>query len=172
MRCSLRPLAAAAVALLQVMDYGYPQFTEAQILQEFIKTDSYRMEVRIEAVVAASQQQQQQQQQLCGHPLSCTAAAPAPVPSSSLHSFAAARDGWFDSLAHRWHCMQAVVKPPMAVTNAVSWRSEGIRWGVEVHAAAVHQSAGTCQRSSSVCTLQPAEDSHPVSCQPLCLSGC
>lgn len=49
----------------EVMDYGYPQFTEAQILQEFIKTDSYRME--------------------------------------------------------------AVVKPPMAVTNAVSWRSEGIR---------------------------------------------
>jgi len=30
---------------LQVMDYGYPQFTEAQILQEFIKTDSYKMEV-------------------------------------------------------------------------------------------------------------------------------
>jgi hypothetical protein len=28
------------------MDYGYPQFTEAPILQEFIKTDSYRMEVR------------------------------------------------------------------------------------------------------------------------------
>lgn len=27
------------------MDYGYPQFTEAPILQEFIKTDSYRMEV-------------------------------------------------------------------------------------------------------------------------------
>lgn len=25
-------------------------------------------------------------------------------------------------------CLQAVVKPPMAVTNAVSWRSEGIRW--------------------------------------------
>lgn len=39
----------------QVMDYGYPQFTEAQILQEFIKTDSYRMEV--------SWQQQQMQQQ-------------------------------------------------------------------------------------------------------------
>lgn len=30
---------------MQVMDYGYPQFTEAQILQEFIKTDSYKMEV-------------------------------------------------------------------------------------------------------------------------------
>eukprot|EP00882_Tetradesmus_deserticola_P004716 GHRQ01004970.1.p1 GENE.GHRQ01004970.1~~GHRQ01004970.1.p1 ORF type:complete len:426 (+),score=192.60 GHRQ01004970.1:97-1374(+) len=50
----------------EVMDYGYPQFTEAPILQEFIKTDSYRME-------------------------------------------------------------QTAVKPPMAVTNAVSWRSEGIR---------------------------------------------
>eukprot|EP00878_Enallax_costatus_P017732 GHUV01018630.1.p1 GENE.GHUV01018630.1~~GHUV01018630.1.p1 ORF type:complete len:309 (+),score=70.17 GHUV01018630.1:959-1885(+) len=47
------------------MDYGYPQFTEAQILQEFIKTDAYRME--------------------------------------------------------------STVKPPMAVTNAVSWRSEGIK---------------------------------------------
>eukprot|EP00878_Enallax_costatus_P010155 GHUV01010601.1.p1 GENE.GHUV01010601.1~~GHUV01010601.1.p1 ORF type:complete len:219 (+),score=53.50 GHUV01010601.1:297-953(+) len=49
----------------EVMDYGYPQFTEAQILQEFIKTDAYRME--------------------------------------------------------------STVKPPMAVTNAVSWRSEGIK---------------------------------------------
>ncbi|KAI8475358.1 MAG: Mu1-adaptin [Monoraphidium minutum] len=50
----------------EVMDYGYPQFTEARILSEYIKTDAYRMEV-------------------------------------------------------------APVKPPMAVTNAVSWRSEGIR---------------------------------------------
>lgn len=48
----------------EMMDYGYPQFTEAKILSEFIKTDAYRMEV--------SQ------------------------------------------------------RPPMAVTNAVSWRSEGI----------------------------------------------
>ena len=30
------------------MDYGYPQFTEAKILSEFIKTDAYRMEVRLE----------------------------------------------------------------------------------------------------------------------------
>lgn len=30
----------------QVMDYGYPQFTEAQILAEYIKTDAYKMEVR------------------------------------------------------------------------------------------------------------------------------
>lgn len=49
-----------------MMDFGYPQFTEANILSEFIKTDAYRMEV-----------------------------------------------------SHR---------PPMAVTNAVSWRSEGIHY--------------------------------------------
>ncbi|KAA8542267.1 hypothetical protein F0562_023597 [Nyssa sinensis] len=48
----------------EMMDFGYPQYTEAKILTEFIKTDAYRMEV-----------------------------------------------------THR---------PPMAVTNAVSWRSEGI----------------------------------------------
>lgn len=46
------------------MDFGYPQYTEAKILSEFIKTDAYRMEV--------------------------------------------------------------TQRPPMAVTNAVSWRSEGI----------------------------------------------
>lgn len=49
-----------------MMDFGYPQYTEAKILSEFIKTDAYRMEV--------SQ------------------------------------------------------RPPMAVTNAVSWRSEGVRY--------------------------------------------
>lgn len=48
------------------MDFGYPQYTEAKILSEFIKTDAYRMEV--------------------------------------------------------------TQRPPMAVTNAVSWRSEGIRY--------------------------------------------
>ena len=30
---------------LQVMDFGYPQFTEAKILSEFIKTDAHKMEV-------------------------------------------------------------------------------------------------------------------------------
>uniref|UniRef100_A0A7R9V8N0 MHD domain-containing protein n=1 Tax=Chlamydomonas euryale TaxID=1486919 RepID=A0A7R9V8N0_9CHLO len=50
----------------EVMDHGYPQFTEAKILSEFIKTDAYRME--------------------------------------------------------------SVVKPPMAVTNAVHWRNEGIKY--------------------------------------------
>ena len=48
------------------MDYGYPQFTEAKILSEYIKTDAYKMEVQ--------------------------------------------------------------ARPPMAVTNAVSWRSEGIKY--------------------------------------------
>ncbi|KAF9673431.1 hypothetical protein SADUNF_Sadunf10G0023800 [Salix dunnii] len=50
----------------EMMDFGYPQYTEAKILSEFIKTDAYRMET--------SQ------------------------------------------------------RPPMAVTNAVSWRSEGINY--------------------------------------------
>ncbi|KAK8627429.1 hypothetical protein V6N13_135041 [Hibiscus sabdariffa] len=50
----------------EIMDFGYPQYTEAKILSEFIKTDAYRME--------------------------------------------------------------AGQRPPMAVTNAVSWRSEGINY--------------------------------------------
>lgn len=50
----------------EMMDFGYPQYTEAKILSEFIKTDAYRMET--------------------------------------------------------------TQRPPMAVTNAVSWRSEGIRY--------------------------------------------
>ncbi|CAD7697980.1 unnamed protein product [Ostreobium quekettii] len=49
----------------EVMDYGYPQFTEAKILSEYIKTDAHKIEVQ--------------------------------------------------------------VKPPMAVTNAISWRSEGVK---------------------------------------------
>ncbi|KAM7479868.1 hypothetical protein LguiA_028081 [Lonicera macranthoides] len=50
----------------EMMDFGYPQYTEAKILSEFIKTDAHRLEV-----------------------------------------------------------MQ---RPPMAVTNAVSWRGEGIHY--------------------------------------------
>ncbi|KAM7471276.1 hypothetical protein LguiA_009459 [Lonicera macranthoides] len=48
----------------EMMDFGYPQYTEANILSEFIKVDAYRLEV--------------------------------------------------------------TQRPPMALTNAVSWRSEGI----------------------------------------------
>jgi len=29
----------------EMMDFGHPQYTEAKILSEFIKTDAYRMEV-------------------------------------------------------------------------------------------------------------------------------
>ncbi|KAL9325341.1 hypothetical protein ACSQ67_005986 [Phaseolus vulgaris] len=50
----------------EIMDFGYPQYTEAKILSEFIKTDAYKMEV--------------------------------------------------------------TQRPPMAVTNAVSWRSEGVSY--------------------------------------------
>ena len=35
------------------MDYGYPQFTEAQILAEYIKTDAYKMEVSHCSVVGS-----------------------------------------------------------------------------------------------------------------------
>ena len=34
--------------MLQVMDFGYPQFTEAKILSEYIKTDAHKMEVNDE----------------------------------------------------------------------------------------------------------------------------
>ena len=33
------------ICSLQVMDFGYPQFTEAKILSEYIKTDAHKMEV-------------------------------------------------------------------------------------------------------------------------------
>lgn len=64
---SLRDNFVIAYELLdEVMDYGYPQFTEAKILTEYIKTDAYKMAVQ--------------------------------------------------------------ARPPMAVTNAVSWRTEGIHY--------------------------------------------
>jgi AP-1 complex subunit mu len=64
---SLRDNFVIAYELLdEVMDFGYPQFTEAQILSEYIKVDAYKMAVQ--------------------------------------------------------------ARPPMAVTNAVSWRTEGIHY--------------------------------------------
>mmetsp|Transcript_3670 Transcript_3670/g.9161 ORF Transcript_3670/g.9161 Transcript_3670/m.9161 type:complete len:428 (-) Transcript_3670:127-1410(-) len=64
---SLRDNFVIAYELLdEMMDFGYPQFTETKVLQEYIKTDAYKMEVE--------------------------------------------------------------TRPPMAVTNAVSWRSEGLRY--------------------------------------------
>ena len=38
---------------LQVMDYGFPQFTEAKILSEYIKTDAYKMEVSLSSNLPA-----------------------------------------------------------------------------------------------------------------------
>ena len=40
-------------AVLQVMDFGYPQFTEAKILSEYIKTDAHKMEVSMEPLPLA-----------------------------------------------------------------------------------------------------------------------
>ena len=41
----------------QVMDFGYPQFTEAKILSEYIKTDAHKMEVRACLVAGVSTMQ-------------------------------------------------------------------------------------------------------------------
>ena len=64
---SLRDNFVIAYELLdEVMDFGFPQFTEAVVLSEYIKVNAYKMAVQ--------------------------------------------------------------PKPPMAVTNAVSWRNEGIHY--------------------------------------------
>ncbi|KAH0942949.1 hypothetical protein HID58_002586 [Brassica napus] len=64
--CNAASLLSFLHRVIDMMDFGYPQYTEARILSEFIKTDAYRMEV--------------------------------------------------------------TQRPPMAVTNAVSWRSEGLQY--------------------------------------------
>ena len=78
----------------EMMDFGYPQYTEAKILSEFIKTDAYRMEV--------------------------------------------------------------TQRPPMAVTNAVSWRSEGINYkknevGIHVYLRRYFSSLGYMEVCSFRC---------------------
>ncbi|KAK4370818.1 hypothetical protein RND71_010293 [Anisodus tanguticus] len=73
------------VVLDEMMDFGYPQYTEDKILSEFIKTDAYRMEV-------------------------------------TQH-------------------------PPIAVTNAVSWRSEGVYLDVVEHVNLLVNSNGQLIRS-------------------------
>lgn len=88
---------------LQVMDYGYPQFTEAKILSEFIKTDAYKMEVATCLLHGGSH-------------LPCL---------ESTHTFARCSD--CIPLNPMVVFSQVQARPPMAVTNAVSWRSEGIR---------------------------------------------
>lgn len=38
----------------EVMDFGYPQFTEAKILAEYIKTDAHKMELQVSWAVGGS----------------------------------------------------------------------------------------------------------------------
>jgi len=82
-------------ARAQVMDYGHPQFTEANILKEFITTHAHKLEA---------------------------SAAP---------------------------------RPPMAVTGAVSWRSDGIRYKKnEVRAAMPAPSIRSSPLSAAVPALR------------------
>ena len=90
------------------MDYGFPQFTEAKILSEYIKTDAYKMEVSLGALPCL-----QKPVLPAFHPLS--------VQSGSMCSS-------MDISETGTPCLQVQARPPMAVTNAVSWRSEGIRY--------------------------------------------
>lgn len=99
---SLRDNFVVAYELLdEVMDHGYPQFTEAAILSEFIKTDAHRLAsalakgglaglVAAGAVVAGGG----------GAAQAVGAILPSQVPRG----------------------------PPAAVTNAVSWRSDGLKY--------------------------------------------
>ena len=90
------------------MDYGFPQFTEAKILSEYIKTDAYKMEVSPGALP-------------CPQKPVLPAFHPLPVHSGSMRSS-------MDTSETGAPCLQVQARPPMAVTNAVSWRSEGIRY--------------------------------------------
>ena len=94
------------------MDYGFPQFTEAKILSEYIKTDAYKMEVSPGALPCPVP---------CPQKPVLPAFHPLPVHSGSMCSS-------MDTSETGAPCLQVQARPPMAVTNAVSWRSEGIRY--------------------------------------------
>lgn len=84
---------------MQVMDFGYPQFTEAKILSEFIKTDAHKMEVQ--------------------------------------------------------------ARPPMAVTNAVSWRSEGIKYKKnEARSTLLPPLSRACALTARPITPKPPPNTH------------
>ena len=96
---SLRDNFVVAYELLdECMDHGYPQFTEGAILSEFIKTDAHRL---------ASA--------LAQGGLKGLVAAGAVVAGAS-----GASGGILPSQVPRG--------PPSAVTNAVSWRSDGLKY--------------------------------------------
>jgi len=97
---SLRDNFVVAYELLdECMDHGYPQFTEASILAEFIKTDAHRLASALA------------QGGLVG-----LVAAGAVVAGAG----ASGAGGLLPSQVPRG--------PPAAVTNAVSWRSDGLRY--------------------------------------------
>lgn len=109
---------------LQVMDFGYPQFTEAKILTEYIKTDAYKM-----AVSAFCRQLG-----MVGHASSGTRCKlAAAVHFTAVHSPTRAgtllmTPSHSQLIVLLLGLLQVQARPPMAVTNAVSWRTEGISY--------------------------------------------
>lgn len=96
---SLRDNFVVAYELLdECMDHGYPQFTEGAILSEFIKTDAHRLASALA------------QGGLAGL-----------VAAGAVVAGAGASGG---GLLHP----QIPRGPPAAVTNAVSWRSDGLKY--------------------------------------------
>lgn len=96
---SLRDNFVVAYELLdECMDHGYPQFTEGAILSEFIKTDAHRLASALAQGGIAG-----------------LVAAGAVVAGAS-----ASGSGLLPSQVPRG--------PPAAVTNAVSWRSDGLKY--------------------------------------------
>lgn len=83
----------------EMMDFGFPQTTESKILQESVQA---------------------------------IAIAP-PLPTLSVHLALPDYFSYRSVFCPRYitqesHKLEVQVRPPMAVTNAVSWRSEGIRY--------------------------------------------
>lgn len=97
---------------MQVMDFGHAQFTEAKILSEYIKTDAYKMAVGACCpVVGVGPSCSWRPCLPAGRSCLCKPCAPGTTPITTLI-----------------HSLQVQARPPMAVTNAVSWRTEGISY--------------------------------------------
>lgn len=92
----------------EMMDFGYPQISEAKILREYITQASA----------------------LCLHSAPQSPASPGDAPLSFQHT-PSERTTLTRCIPQLWDLQEAhklETKPlPMAVTNAVSWRSEGIK---------------------------------------------
>ena len=120
------------------MDYGFPQFTEAKILSEYIKTDAYKMEVSLAALPGLQKP-----------------VLPALSPLS-VHQWELVLINGMSNTGML--CLQVQARPPMAVTNAVSWRSEGIRYNAIITSVCVigwHPTAGTLMHQQAAPTTLP-----------------